>query len=146
MPAASRRYGRRALGTALAIAVFAVLYPPVYAHYGPANAALCENAHDVVFTYNLECELTHVNRATERLLGYSRAELVGMDPAVVIPGEQWEHIQRMFTDCLAGVAQAGPYETQWLTRDGRTVILEINPILLRNAGVPVGVPGIGRDV
>jgi diguanylate cyclase (GGDEF)-like protein/PAS domain S-box-containing protein len=109
-------------------------------------ADLFENAHDVVFTYNLECELTHVNRATETLLGYSRAELVGMDPAVVIPGEQWEAIQRMLTDCLAGSAAAGPYETEWLTRDGRAVVLEINPVLLRENGVAVGIQGIGRDV
>ena len=109
-------------------------------------ADLFENAHDVVFTYNLDCELTHVNRATERLLGYSRAELTGMDPALVIPGEQWENLRRMLSDCLAGAADAGPYDTEWLTRDGRRVLLEVNPVLIREDGVPVGIQGIGRDV
>jgi len=35
------RYGRRAVGTALALGAFALLYPPVFAWGGPANAALC---------------------------------------------------------------------------------------------------------
>src|SRR5260370_20375905 len=69
-----------------------------------------------------------------------------MDPAIVIPGEQWENVQRMLTDCLAGSTERGPYESEWLTRDGRSVVLEINPVLLREGGVPVGIQGIGRDV
>ena len=233
----SARYGRRAVGTAAGLLVFAFVYPPLYELGGASNAALCalpilvagyywglwaggltgllvlplttlelvaldarnpdlpltfgqggpavvlamvlvgvvvgrlrdlgghlsaeaaarresegryadlfENAHDIVFTYNLDCELTHVNRATERLLGYSRAELVGMDPAVVIPGEQWDNLRRMLTDCLAGSSDNGPYAAEWLTRDGRRVMLEINPVLLREKGVPVGIQGIGRDV
>ena len=109
-------------------------------------ADLFENAHDVVFTYNLDCELTHVNRATERLLGYSREELVGMDPGILIPGDQWEKVRRMLNDCLEGRAVDGPYEIEWLTRDGRTVILEISPLLLSEDGVPVGIQGIARDV
>jgi len=109
-------------------------------------ADLFENAHDVVFTYNLDCELTQVNRATERLLGYSREELVGMDPGILIPGDQWEKVRQMLNDCLEGHVGDGPYEIDWLTRDGRTVILEISPLLLSEGGVPVGIQGIARDV
>ncbi len=108
-------------------------------------ADLFENAHDVVFTYNLDCELTQVNRATERLLGYRREELVGMDPGVLIPGDQWERVRTMLNDSLEG-RPGGPYEIEWLTRDGRTVILEISPLLLTEGGRPVGIQGIGRDV
>jgi diguanylate cyclase (GGDEF)-like protein/PAS domain S-box-containing protein len=107
---------------------------------------LFENAHDVVFTYNLDCELTQVNRATERLLGYSRDELVGMDPGILIPGDQWEKVRQMLNDCLEERPADTPYEIEWLTRDGRTVILEISPLLLREGGLPVGIQGIARDV
>ncbi|HEY8760678.1 MAG TPA: GGDEF domain-containing protein, partial [Candidatus Dormibacteraeota bacterium] len=109
-------------------------------------ADLFENAHDVVFTYDLHCELTDANRATERLLGYSRAELVGMDPGILIPGDQWERVRGMLNDCLEGHIGDGPYEIEWLTRDGRTVILEISPLLIRAGGVPIGIQGIARDV
>jgi len=108
-------------------------------------AELFENAHDVVFTYNLECELTNVNRATERLLGYSREELLGMDPGILIPGDQWDKVRLMLNDCLAGRPAPSPYEIEWLTRDGRIVILEISPLLLTENGAPIGIQGIARD-
>ena len=86
-----------------------------------------------------------MNRATERLLGYSREELLGMDPGILIPGDQWEKVRLMLNDCLAGHPAPAPYEIEWLTRDGRTVILEISPLLLTESGVPVGIQGIARD-
>jgi diguanylate cyclase (GGDEF)-like protein/PAS domain S-box-containing protein len=107
---------------------------------------LFENAHDIVFTYDLDCRLTAVNAAAQAVLGYSRDELLGMDPGLLIPGDQWERLQQMLADCLAGTAGNRSYEIEWQPREGDRVVLEISPLLLEIDGRPAGIQGIARDV
>ena len=107
---------------------------------------LFEFAHDVIFTYDLDCTLTSINPAAERLLGYSRTEMVGMDPGILIPGDQWERVRAMLQDCLDGQVGALPYEIEWMAKDGRRLILEISPLLVEEQGRPLGIQAIARDV
>ena len=107
---------------------------------------LFENAHDIVFTYDLDCTLTEVNAAAEALLGYSRDELVGMDPGLLIPGDQWERLQHMLADCLSSNVVQRSYEIEWQPREGGRVVLEISPLLHEIDGRPAGIQGIARDV
>ncbi len=107
---------------------------------------LFEFAHDVIFTYDLDCTLTSINPAAERLLGYSRTEMVGMDPGILIPGDQWERVRAMLQDCLDGQVAALPYEIEWMAKDGRRLILEISPLLVDEQGRPLGIQAIARDV
>jgi diguanylate cyclase (GGDEF)-like protein/PAS domain S-box-containing protein len=107
---------------------------------------LFQNAHDIVFTYDLECELTSINPAAQRLLGYTTSEMIGMDPGLLIPGDQWGKVQEMLQDCLANTPAAIPYEVEWVTKDGRRVTLEISPVLVEEGGRPFGIQAIARDI
>jgi PAS domain S-box-containing protein len=107
---------------------------------------LFQNAHDIVFTYDLSCELTAINPAAEVLLGYTTSEMIGMDPGLLIPGDQWGRLQEMLQDCLAKHPSKTPYELEWLARDGHRVTLEVSPVLVEEGGRPLGIQGIARDI
>ena len=47
--------------------------------------ALVENAHDVIYTHDLNGVLTSINTAGERMSGYRRDELVGLRAHVIAP-------------------------------------------------------------
>ncbi len=109
---------------------------------------LFENANDALATFTLDGTITTVNRAAERLLGWSREELLGQHvskfatPASVALAA--ERAQRF----LAGERLASStFETELVHKDGRLVMVEARTRAIRDAaGKPVGFQGIYRDV
>src|ERR1043166_5296988 len=64
---------------------------------------LFENAHDIIFTHDLSGQLTSLNRAGERILGYTRQEAAGLNLSdLVAPGHR-----AVFRETLTGLA-TGP--------------------------------------
>jgi two-component system cell cycle sensor histidine kinase/response regulator CckA len=106
---------------------------------------LVENAHDIIYSYDLEGNFTSINRAGERILGYTREEALTMNRAQIIAPEYLEKSRRMIARKLAG-AEDSVYELEAITKEGRRVVLEVNTQLVYQAGVPVGVQGIARDI
>jgi PAS domain S-box-containing protein len=107
--------------------------------------SLFEHAHDVIYTTDLAGNFTSLNRAAEKAMGYSRAEALGMNSGDVMAPEARERAWMMVQEQLAG-APPGTAEIPILTRDGRTVHLEIASRLLFDNGRPVGSQVIGRDI
>jgi PAS domain S-box-containing protein len=106
---------------------------------------LFENANDIVFTTDLEGKFTSVNRACERLSGYSREESANLRINDIVAPDFQEMGRRMLQRKLAG-EEATTYELQIITKDGQRIPLEVNTRLVLHEGKPVGVQGIGRDV
>jgi len=106
---------------------------------------LFENANDIVYTADLQGRFTSINRAGERLSGYSRDEAPTKHIADVVAPEYTDLVYSMLKKKLAG---GGPttYELEILTRDGRRVPLEVSTTLIYKDGKPVGVQGIARDI
>jgi PAS domain S-box-containing protein len=107
--------------------------------------SLVENANDIVYTHDLDGNLTSFNRAGEILLGYSRHEVLGRNLQRLLAPEYVERAKQALERGKAGEEQA-PTEVQILGRDGRRLILEINTRLIYQDGKLVGVHGIARDV
>jgi len=113
---------------------------------------LFENANDLIFTHDLSGRMTSCNRATERLTGYSRAELLQMNVTdLLLP----EHA----AEVLAKLARLREVDPQHLpideltpsvrrirTKGGRIVTFEVNSQILFEGGVPVAIEGVARDV
>jgi PAS domain S-box-containing protein len=99
---------------------------------------------DVLMTTDREGIITEVNRATERISGYSRDELIG------------QPLRQFFTDpdrAQAGIEQVlkekrvSDYELIVLTKDGREVPVSYNATVLRGARRRItGVLGSARDM
>jgi diguanylate cyclase (GGDEF)-like protein/PAS domain S-box-containing protein len=106
---------------------------------------LIENAADIVYTCDLEGRITSLNRAGQRLTGYSAAEATAMRVADFVIGPQrelvHELIQRQIRD-----RQDLTAEFEVVTRQGERRVLEVSTCLLHRDGAPVEIQGIARDV
>lgn len=106
---------------------------------------LFENANDIVYTHDLDGQITSVNKAAERITGYIRSEALLMNARQLVAPEHLRTACRMIERQVAGEDPA-PYEIDVVCRDGKRVALEVNTHIIARDGKPVGVQGIARDV
>ena len=107
---------------------------------------LFENANDIVYTHDLAGNFTSINKAAERVLGYSQDDVFRLTVRDVVAPEHVETAQRMIARKVAGDATRTQYELDVRCKDGRRVTLEVNTRLIVQHGEMVGVQGIARDV
>ncbi len=106
---------------------------------------LFENANDLIYTHDLQGYFTSINKAAERLSGYTHAEALHMHIAQVVVPEQLALANQTTERQLAGET-VPPYELEILTKEGRRVPLELHTRLITHEGRPVGIQGIARDI
>ena len=106
---------------------------------------LFENANDLIYTHDLGGNFTSLNRAGERITGYSRDEALKMNIGNVVAPGSLEAAQEMTRRKLSENVST-TYEIDILSKSGKLVSLELSTRLIVRNGVPVGVQGIGRDI
>ncbi len=106
---------------------------------------LVENAHDIIYSHDLEGNYTSINAAAEQITGYTREESLNMNLADTVVPEQLDKAREMIARKLKG-EKVTAYELGILAKDGRSVTVEVNTKLVFQDGLPVGVQGIARDV
>ncbi len=106
---------------------------------------LFENASDVVFTLDLKSRVASINRAGERLSGYSREELLG-EPVTRIIAPEYVPLARKMLERKVKTGTPTTYEVEGASRDGRRVVLEVSTRLIYQDGKPAGIQGIARDI
>ncbi|MBA2447694.1 MAG: PAS domain S-box protein [Chloroflexi bacterium] len=109
---------------------------------------LFDNASDILYTHDLAGNFTSLNKVAERVSGYPRDEVLGMNIATVIAPECLESARRMIEAKVAGDDGEAItiYELAILSRDGRHVPVEVSSRLMCRDGIPVGIQGIARDI
>jgi two-component system, sensor histidine kinase and response regulator len=106
---------------------------------------LVENAHDLVYSHDLEGNYTSVNNACELVSGYTREECLKLNLAQVIAPDDLAKVRReLGAKSIHNAASA--YELNILRKDGRIATLEVNSRLMYRNGVPYAVHGIARDI
>jgi two-component system, NarL family, sensor kinase len=106
---------------------------------------LFENANDIIFTCDLDGGFTSLNKAGEKITGYTRQEVLHRNLAEVIAPEQRSRLAEALRRLRSGeVSLTG--EWQVIAKDGRRLTLEVSKCLLVEAGEPVEVQGIARDI
>jgi PAS domain S-box-containing protein len=108
--------------------------------------ALVDNANDIVYTTDMEGRYTSLNRAGERISGYTRDEVVGMDWKEMVAPEYVSLVSEMLLRKLAGQRSVTFYEVEMIARNGRRIPLEVNSQIIYEEGRAVGVQGIARDI
>jgi PAS domain S-box-containing protein len=106
---------------------------------------LFENANDIVFTLDLGGNMTSVNKAIERILGYARVELLNYPVTKFVAPEYHKLLIEMRARKLAG-ERVTNYELEVIAKDGRRLVLEVSSRLIYEGGDPIGLQGIARDV
>ncbi len=106
---------------------------------------LIENANDIFYTLDLSGGFTSLNKAGERITGYTREEALRMSIVDVIRPEDGERVRQRMAKNIAGERQ-GNFELEIIAKDGSRVTLDISSRLILQDGAVAGIQGIGRDI
>ena len=106
---------------------------------------LIENANDIVFTLDLEGNVTSMNSAVERLTGFSREELLKMNMREFLTAGSDAAAREMTYRKLAGEERTN-YEIDVQAKHGGLVRLEVSSRLVFKSGKPIGIQGVARDI
>jgi PAS domain S-box-containing protein/diguanylate cyclase (GGDEF)-like protein len=110
-----------------------------------AYRELFDNANDIVYTHDLTGRFTSINRAAERVFGYTLDEALQDNIARIVAPEDLEMAREMILRKARG-EPVTTYELETITKDGRRVPVEVSTRLIYKDGKPVGVQGIARDI
>jgi len=106
-----------------------------------------DNANDSILTFTLDGEVTSVNRAYERLTGWTRDELMGRSWHTLVAPADRERMAERTRRALAGDKPPSLFEVGTLCQDGRVIPLEGRTRMMRDSGgTPIGFQGIYRDI
>jgi PAS domain S-box-containing protein len=106
---------------------------------------LVEHANDIIFTLDLHQTVTSLNRAGERILGYSRKEACGRPLARLLPAVWHEKIGEAVH--RVGIGDSYPnLEWELGAKDGQRTPVEVSLQAIRQGGRLVGLLGIARDI
>jgi PAS domain S-box-containing protein len=106
---------------------------------------LVENAHDIIYSHDLQGKYTSMNKAGEQITGYTAEESLSLDIERTVAPEHLEKVREMVRRKLAG-EKVTAYEMEIIAKDGHRITVEANTKLVYQNGVPIGVQGIARDV
>ena len=106
---------------------------------------LFDNAYDMVYTHDMAGKITSVNKAAERITGYTRAEALQMKFGQLVAPE-FQQIARRMAACQLAAESPVFQELQILTKDGSRVTLEVSNRLIFQQGKAIGIQGIARDI
>ena len=105
---------------------------------------LFENAHDIIFTHDLEGNLISLNKAGEQILGYSHQETAGLNITQLVATADRDSFRAILGQLKAARSSA-PVELEVRAKDGRRVMLRVSMRLQPMSGTP-RVRGIAWDV
>jgi PAS domain S-box-containing protein len=105
---------------------------------------LVENASDVIFTLGIDGRFLSLNRAGRLLSGYSESESLGATIDDVVAPEYVRAARLLRRRRFAG--GRGRYTVEIVTKGGERVPLDVSTRLVYEAGHPVAVQGIARDM
>lgn len=106
---------------------------------------LVENAHDIIYSHDLDGNYTSINKAGEQITGYTREDVLKLNLLQTIAPEHLAKAREMLSKKLSG-EKVTVFEMEILAKDGRRIAVEANTKLVLHDGVPVGVQGIARDI
>ncbi|MEP7214324.1 MAG: PAS domain S-box protein [Acidobacteriota bacterium] len=107
---------------------------------------LVENASDIIYVHDLKGNYISINKAAERIFGYTREEALAMNMAEITAPEHHNLIRRQLTKKLDGIAKQTSYEIDCYKKDGSRITLEVNSSPIMADGKAVAVQGIARDI
>ncbi|MFO7569694.1 MAG: PAS domain S-box protein, partial [Smithellaceae bacterium] len=109
--------------------------------------SIFENIQEAYFEIDLKGNLTFLNDALSRHLGYPREELPGMHYRQYTDKDEWQTVFDAFNTLYQTGKPMTGLEEKVIRKDGTQGISEISASLMRDPdGKPVGFAGISRDI
>jgi PAS domain S-box-containing protein len=107
--------------------------------------AVIEGAHDMIQSVGLDGGIIFVNKAWRDTLGYTEAELSGLNLFDIIHSDSQAHCREMMAEVAKG-KPARNIEATFLTKDGRMILVEGSAAPRYISNKVVASQGIFRDV
>jgi PAS domain S-box-containing protein len=107
--------------------------------------AVIEGAHDMIQSIAHDGSIIFVNKSWRDTLGYTEAELSGLNLFNIIHPDSMAHCQELFKQVMSGKPVHG-IEAAFLTKDGRKILVEGNAAPRYIGDRVVATQGIFRDV
>jgi PAS domain S-box-containing protein len=115
---------------------------------GPSDhfAAIVEWSDDAIITKDRDAVITAWNPAAERIYGYTPEEAIGQPISMLIPPHRAGEERRILDQILKG-QRVDHYETERITKGGRTLVVSLTVSPLRDEeGTITGASVIARDI
>lgn len=106
---------------------------------------LFDNAQEAIYIHDLKGIYTSANRAAQKLVGYTRDEIVGKNILDFMAPGYAEQVSANLRKRLDG-KELTTYEIEVLAKDGRSVPVEVSTRLIYEKGTAVAVQGMARDI
>jgi len=106
---------------------------------------LFENTKDILFTLDLDGNITSLNKSGEEVIGLPRNEAFQNNIKSLVAPEHHGVCREMMQRILNEEALPH-FEIQLIRKDGQRVVLEASALPIRSGGKKEGVQGIARDV
>jgi len=106
---------------------------------------LFENTHDMIQSVDPDGNFLFANRAWLETMGYTEAELAGLNLFQIISPDSLPHCQEMFARVMEGES-VNDTQVTFVAKDGRLVIMEGNATGRYIDGKMVATQGIFRDI
>ncbi|BAY28003.1 adenylate/guanylate cyclase [Calothrix sp. NIES-2100] len=106
---------------------------------------LLENANDLIQSVNVYGRFLYVNRAWEKTLGYSKAEIRNMNIFDIIHPDFRPRSRQKFYNVMSG-ENLEQVQTAFITKNGQTIFLEGNINCKFVEGKPAAIRGIFRNI
>lgn len=107
---------------------------------------LFENANDMVFSLDLQGRFLAVNKAAERITGYAREELLGMNFADLAASAHRDRVHQLVGEGIQGHSRGRRLELEILPKHGDGRVLEVNSRPQLRQGQPEAIQAIARDI
>jgi PAS domain S-box-containing protein len=104
-----------------------------------------ENSKDAIYVHDLKGRYTMVNPAAQKLVGYTREELLQMTIFDLVVERYFDQIQNSIKAKLIN-HEATIFDLEVVRKDGTRVPVEISSRLIYENDLPVGVQGTARDI
>jgi PAS domain S-box-containing protein len=113
---------------------------------GLVLAAIVESSDDAIIGETLDGVITSWNQSAERILGYTAGEIIGKPVSALMPPDHSEDMARILERIRRG-ERVGHFETQRLTKDGRSIDVSLSVSPIRDAdGTIIGAAKVARDI
>ncbi len=102
---------------------------------------------DWIWEVDAQARFTYVSGSVEEILGYKEEELLGKTPFDLMPPDEAERVDRIFTEIYANMRPIVDLENRALTKDGHEVCFLTNGVpMLDNEGKLFGYRGVDKDI
>ena len=106
---------------------------------------LIENANDIIYTTDFEGNFTSLNKAGQKLLGYTLEETLQKSIFSIVPPEHQNTVRKMIRLQFRESPRTD-FEIELLNSDGERLTLEVSNRVILQDSKPIVIQGIARNI